>query len=90
MAIDAGSRVIGVNNRNLNDFTVDITNSIKLRKLVPADKIFVSESGIKTRDDMIMLEDVGVNAVLIGETLMRSGNVKKMVAELRGEAYDEN
>lgn len=58
MVIDAGSRVIGVNNRNLNDFTVDITNSIKLRKLVPADKIFVSESGIKTRDDMIMLEDV--------------------------------
>ncbi len=90
MALDAGARVIGVNNRNLVDFTVDINNSVNLRKLVPADKIFVSESGMQTREDIERLEKAGVNAVLIGETLMRSSNVKKLVAELRGKVYDEN
>lgn len=90
MALDAGARVIGVNNRNLKDFTVDINNSVNLRKLVPADKIFISESGMKTREDIARLEEAGVNAVLIGETLMRSSNIKKMLDELRGKDYDEN
>lgn len=90
MALDAGARVIGVNNRNLQDFTVDIKNSMKLRSLVPKDKIFISESGIKTRSDIASLEEIGVDAVLIGETLMRSENLKKTIAGLRGKYNAEN
>lgn len=90
MALAAGARIIGVNNRNLGDFTVNINNSVNLRTLVPTDKIFVSESGMKTRADILKLEKAGANAVLIGETLMRSSNIKRIVAELRGKAYDEN
>lgn len=86
MALDAGARVIGVNNRDLKTFTVDINNSARLRKLVPADRIFVSESGIKTAADIANLRANGTNAVLIGETLMRSENKKKMLDELRGYA----
>jgi len=90
MALETGARVIGVNNRNLQDFTVDIKNSVHLRSLVPADKIFISESGIKTRSDIITLEEIGVDAVLIGETLMRSGNLKETIAGLRGNTNAEN
>lgn len=84
MALTAGARIIGVNNRNLKDFTVDINNSVNLRKLVPADRLFVSESGMKTRADIARLEENGVNAVLIGETFMRSPNKKQMLDELAG------
>ncbi|MPL92087.1 Indole-3-glycerol phosphate synthase [bioreactor metagenome] len=90
VALDAGARVIGVNNRNLQDFTVNIKNSVQLRKLVPEDKIFISESGIKTRSDIASLEEIGVDAVLIGETLMRSGNLKETIAGLRGNTNAEN
>ena len=90
MALDAGARVIGVNNRNLQDFTVNIKNSVQLRKLIPEDKIFISESGIKTRSDIASLEEIGVDAVLIGETLMRSGNLKETIAGLRGNTNAEN
>ena len=90
VALDAGARVIGANNRNLKDFTVDIKNSVRLRRLVPEDKIFISESGIKTRSDIASLEEVGVDAVLIGETLMRSCNLKETIAELRGKTNAEN
>ena len=83
-ALSAGARIVGVNNRNLKDFTVDITNSARLRKLVPSDIIFISESGIKTRDDVKRLEDENVNAVLIGETFMRSPDKAAMLKELRG------
>ena len=83
-AIAAGARVIGVNNRNLRDFTVDINNCTKLRKLVPDNIIFVAESGIKTRDDIKVLENAGVNAVLIGETLMRNPGKKAALDELSG------
>lgn len=82
-ALEAGARVIGVNNRNLKTFEVDINTSTKLRRLVPKDKIFVSESGIKTQDDISVLRQNGTNAVLIGETLMRSGNVGDEMAKLR-------
>ena len=84
MALSAGAGVIGVNNRNLKDFTVDVENSIRLRALVPGDRIFVSESGMKTRKDIARLEEAGVNAVLIGETLMRSGDKKRALEELAG------
>lgn len=84
MALRSGARIIGVNNRNLKDFTVDIQNSVRLRELVPRDRLFVSESGMKTREDIARLEQGGVNAVLIGETLMRSPDKKKMLDELAG------
>lgn len=83
-AIRAGARIIGVNNRNLKDFTVDIHNSERLRKLVPKEILFVAESGIKTAEDIEVLRRADVNAVLIGETLMKSKNKKEMLDSLRG------
>lgn len=83
-AIKAGARIIGVNNRNLKDFTVDTENSKRLRSLVPADILFVAESGVKTRKDIKDLQDIGVDAVLIGETLMKAPDKKVKLQELRG------
>lgn len=88
MAIAANARIIGVNNRNLKDFSVDTENSKRLRKLIPEDVIFVSESGIKNREDIKALEDARVDAVLIGETLMRADDKKAMLDELRGIKND--
>lgn len=84
-AIKAGARIIGVNNRNLKDFTVDINNSSRYRAMVPEDIIFVSESGIKTSADIDVLRKNGTNAVLIGETLMRSADKKAELDRLKGE-----
>ncbi|MBR6459269.1 MAG: indole-3-glycerol phosphate synthase TrpC [Actinomycetaceae bacterium] len=84
MALNAGARVIGVNNRNLKDFTVDTGNAGRLRELVPSDVVFVSESGVTCADDVSRLREIGVNAVLIGETLMRADDKKAKLAELRG------
>lgn len=81
-AIKAGARVIGVNNRDLKTFTVDIHNSIRLRNLVPEDILFVSESGIKTENDIRELATNHVNAALIGETMMRAGDVKEVLAKM--------
>ncbi|MDD6154822.1 MAG: indole-3-glycerol phosphate synthase TrpC [Eubacteriales bacterium] len=85
MALDAGARIIGVNNRNLKNFTVDVNNAGRLRDLVPRDIIFVAESGIKTRDDVAALEASGVDACLVGETLMRAADKKAALKALRGE-----
>ena len=85
MALRAKARIIGVNNRNLKDFTVDIHNGIRLREKVPQDVLFVAESGIRTREDIEELEKAHVNGVLIGETFMRAENKKAMLAELKGE-----
>lgn len=85
-ALASGARVLGVNNRNLKDFTVDIGNSLRLRPLVPKTIPFVAESGIKTREQTAELEQAGVNGVLIGETLMRSPDMKSALAQLRGDA----
>ena len=87
-ALKIGARMIGVNNRNLKDFTVDIGNSIRLRKMVPENVIFVAESGIKTREDIKELEDCGTNGVLIGETFMRASDKAKELKLLKGEAYE--
>lgn len=84
-ALDAGARVIGVNNRNLKTFDVDISLCERLRGLVSDDKIFVAESGIKTAEDISRLRQAGVNAVLIGETLMRDTDKKQALARLRGD-----
>ena len=83
-AIEAGARVIGVNNRNLKDFTVDIGNSIRLRGLAPENVLFVAESGIKTAEDISKLREAKVNGVLIGETLMRSPDKKAALEKLNG------
>lgn len=85
-ALGSGARVLGVNNRNLKDFTVDIGNSLRLRPLVPKTIPFVAESGIRTRQQTAELELAGVNGVLIGETLMRSPDMKAMLEQLRGDA----
>lgn len=87
-AIKAGARVIGVNNRNLKNFKVDVTNCLSLRKLVPSDIIFVGESGIKTSQDIEVLKQADVDAVLIGETFMRSKNKKEMLVTLNGGEVD--
>lgn len=84
MALQAGAKIIGVNNRNLKDFTVDISNSVRLRELVPGEILFVSESGMKTRADIARLEENGTDAVLIGEAFMRSSDKAGMLKELRG------
>lgn len=83
MAVNAGARIIGVNNRNLKDFTVDTNNSQRMRALVPADVLFVSESGVKTPQDIKALQEMGADAVLIGETLMRAEDKQKKLAELK-------
>ena len=82
-AMNVGAEIIGVNNRNLNDFTVDIENSISLRRCVSGDVIFISESGIKTPEDIRKLKENDVDAVLIGETLMKSDDKKSMILELK-------
>lgn len=82
-ALNAGARIIGVNNRNLKDFTVDIRNSVNLRKNVPEDIIFISESGIKTPEDVRILKENNVDGVLIGETLMRSDDKKTLIEALK-------
>ena len=82
-ALNIDAQIIGVNNRNLKDFSVDLSNSIRLRQMVPSDKIFVAESGIKSEEDMLRLKDAGVNAVLIGETMMRSENKEEMIQRLK-------
>jgi indole-3-glycerol phosphate synthase len=84
MALDAGARMIGVNNRNLKDFSVDTENSRRLRELIPRDVIFVSESGVSDRSDVEVLEEIGADAVLVGETLMRASDKKRRLMELKG------
>ncbi|MDR3243284.1 MAG: indole-3-glycerol phosphate synthase TrpC, partial [Elusimicrobiota bacterium] len=87
-ALSANAKIIGVNNRNLKDFSVDLNNSINLRKLVAPDKIFVSESGIKTKEDIALLSQNNVNAVLIGEQLLRSENITQKLSQLKQGAQN--
>ena len=83
-ALHAGARIIGVNNRNLKDFSVDTDNSRRLRELIPRDVLFVSESGVSCAEDVAKLREIGADAVLIGETLMRASDKKAKLDELRG------
>lgn len=83
-ALDAGASLIGVNNRDLRDFSVDLNTSLRRRKLVPPEITFVSESGIHTRDDVRRLEAAGVNAILVGESIMRSDDMSRKIDELLG------
>ena len=84
MALAAGARIIGVNNRNLRDFSVDMENSRRLREQIPAEVLFVSESGVKTAADAAALREIGADAVLVGEAMMRAKDKRAMLAELRG------
>jgi indole-3-glycerol phosphate synthase len=85
MALAAGARIIGVNNRNLKTFEIDMTLSERLKKMVPDDKLFISESGITSPEDIAKLRKIGANAVLIGETIMRSPDKKSEISRLRGD-----
>ena len=84
MALEAGARVIGVNNRNLKDFTVDTDLSARLRNLIPREVLFVSESGVKNAEDVRKRTETGADAVLIGEALMRAPDKKEKLDGLRG------
>ena len=84
MALRAGARMIGVNNRNLRDFSVDTDLSRRLRALIPSDVVFVSESGVRTAEDIEKLRETGADAVLVGETLMRAPDKAAKLIELRG------
>lgn len=89
MALRAGARMIGVNNRNLKDFSVDTENSKKLRNMIPESVIFVSESGVKNHEDIEILQQISADAVLIGETLMRAADKKAKLNELKFGSYKE-
>ncbi len=85
IALECGAGIIGVNNRDLRDFSVDTGNSSRLRSMIPPEIVFVSESGIKDPSDTAALRRAGVDAVLVGEALMRAGNKERKLAELRGD-----
>ena len=82
VAIDIGAKIIGINNRNLKTFEVDLDTTKRLMELVPTNKLVISESGIKTADDVRYLKNLGVKGILIGETLMRSENIGKTIEGL--------
>ena len=82
-AVNSGARIIGVNNRNLKDFSVDTANSRRLRELVPSEILFVSESGVKTPEDVKAIRDIGADAVLIGEALMSAPDKRAKLSELK-------
>lgn len=85
-ALAAGAHIIGINNRDLATFTVDIQTSLDLKREVPGGNVLVSESGIRTRDHVRMLEDGGVDAILVGESLVTSRNISATIRELLGDS----
>ncbi len=85
-AVNAGARMIGVNNRNLKDFSVDLDNACRLRDLIPADRLYVAESGLKTPEDAFRLKEAGADAVLVGEAMMRAEDRKAFLGALREAA----
>lgn len=87
-AIAAGAHIIGINNRDLSTFTVDIETTLRLKRYVPGGHVLVSESGVSTREHVQRLEDGGVDAVLIGEALVRSHDIRAKIRELLGHDTD--
>lgn len=83
-ALRAGARIIGVNNRNLKDFSINPDNSRRLRAMVPREVLFISESGVKGPEDVAKLRQMGADGVLVGETLMRAQDKKAALGKLRG------
>ena len=88
-ALSAGARLVGINNRDLRTFDVSLETTARLRSLVPADRLVVAESGIHTREDVQRLRDLGVDAMLVGEALVRSGDVEAKIRDLLGGGGDE-
>ena len=84
-AIEVGAKIIGVNNRNLRNFQVNVENTLNLRRAIPKEILMVAESGIQNRADIALLEKAQIDAVLIGETLMKASDRQAKMAELRGE-----
>ena len=84
-AVSVGAKIIGVNNRNLKDFSVDFSNAARLRDRIPADCIYVAESGVRTPEDVQRLRQIGADAALIGETLMRAEDPAEMLQQLKEE-----
>lgn len=84
-AVDAGAEIVGINNRDLHTFNTDLSVTQRLAPQVPSDKVVVSESGIFTRDDLALLDRVGVNAVLVGEAIVTAPDVAAKVRELSGQ-----
>ena len=84
-AIEVGAKIIGVNNRNLRNFQVNVENTLNLRRAIPKEILMVAESGIQSRSDIALLEKAQIDAVLIGETLMKASDRQAKMAELRGE-----
>ncbi len=84
-AMAAGAHIIGVNNRDLSTFTVDLGTTMRLKKMIPGGYVLVSESGIHTRDHVVMLEDGGIDAILVGEALVTSGNIHGKIFEMLGK-----
>jgi len=82
-AVNAGARMIGVNNRNLMDFSVDLDNACRLRDLIPSDRLYVAESGLKTPEDAVRLKEAGADAVLVGEAMMRAEGRKAFLGALK-------
>ena len=84
-AIEVGAKIIGVNNRNLRNFQVNVENTLNLRQAIPKEILMVAESGIQNRSDIALLEKAQIDAVLIGETLMKASDRQAKIRELRGE-----
>ncbi len=87
IALSAGAEIIGINNRDLNTFEVNLETTVQLAKMIPKGKILVSESGFHTVEDIRKIKKAGVNAVLVGESFMRSGDIKKLSVEFKN-AYE--
>jgi indole-3-glycerol phosphate synthase len=87
VALESGARIIGVNNRNLHDFTEDIYTTVRLRELIPADRLVVGESSIHTAEDIKILAKAGVDGILVGESFMRSGDIVAKAKEFK-DAYE--
>lgn len=84
-ALRVDARIIGINNRNLEDFSVDLETSLRLKRAIPSGVLTVSESGIHTREDVLRLQDAGFDAILVGESLMRAGDIGGKLRELLGQ-----
>ena len=86
----SGADLIGINNRDLNDFRTDLEHTLRLRDRIPSEVVLVSESGIRTRSDVLRLEAAGISAILVGESLMRAPDIGLAVDRLLGHLPEDS